>query len=425
MFLKKERDNLFSINENLFAGDIKILSEPKDSASNSVVLYNNHNGYGYVYKISPNNDSIKAEATIYKRLNQLIFHKVCPHLFLTFGSGEITLPEGESKLKSLIEKVQLPSGKKYYCQVNETGPDTKLIMPFYMLYTKKDNTGKQTFGTSPFLEDKKKAVNFIRVFYNLLFQYCWVMYVFKLIAFSQGDTHFGNIMLIFNKVNIFDTPDDESLMPDKIKYRSYTFSFDVDNDGTNTKYTKTYYLEDLGIDLYIYDFDKGSFRNEVNDEQSISLLKFEHIRNIPDRFKSIHKKNNDNGKQDNDNDKVDNIMQILKTLPLIEQSNHLNTLTVDANMGEYATASSFMYFYIPCILSNVQHLTIYKNVYMLLSDNPETDIVPEQIIKGKYVSYTKKDDKNVNAHYPTAEGMESIKKRVYAAYSTEPLKNTA
>jgi hypothetical protein len=68
VFLKRETDTEFSINENLFAKDIKILSKPADSASNSIVLYNNHNGYGYVYKISPNKSTIIEEAQIYKRL---------------------------------------------------------------------------------------------------------------------------------------------------------------------------------------------------------------------------------------------------------------------------------------------------------------------------------------------------------------------
>ena len=79
-FLRKgKKDTEFAINESLFVEDIKVLSRPKDSASNSIVLYNNHNGYGYVYKISPDNYSIKQEGEIYKRLNQLIFHNhVCP-----------------------------------------------------------------------------------------------------------------------------------------------------------------------------------------------------------------------------------------------------------------------------------------------------------------------------------------------------------
>lgn len=431
VFLKREKDSKFSINENLFADDIKVLSEPKDSASNSIVLYNNHNGYGYVYKISPNKYTIINEAEIYTRLNQLIFHKVCPHLFLTFGSGEITLPGAGSKLKSIIEKVKLADEEKYYCQVNETGPDTKLIMPLYALYSIKDESGSLTF-TSEFVKNQKKAINLIRVYYNLIFQYCWVMYVFKLIGFSQGDTHFGNVMLIFNKINIFDNPDDVSFKTENIKYRSYTFSFDVDKNGTTTKYTKTYYLEDLGIDLYIYDFDKGVFSKNININP-ISLVDFTRIFDVV----STYVTNMQNQKVNLANIKkteIFNILKLLKIFKIHDQETLLDTKAEE--ISDHVNIHTFMYFYISCIFPTVQYLNIYKNVYMLVSDKPETDNTNEFSIKSifnhqyenysnipnKDYSYEKLDDANVKAHYPEPELMESIKKRVYASYSTEPLK---
>lgn len=366
-FLRKGKPGtVLEINESLFADDIKVLSRPKDSSSNSIVLYNNHNGYGYIYKISPATNSIKNEAEIYKRLNQLIFHKVCPHLFLTFGSGIITLPEEDTAVKKLIKEVVLSDGMQYYCQVNETGPETKLIMPFYMLYSTANGKG---IGESEYLQNESKSKNFIRVFYNLLFQYCWVIYIFSIIGFSQGDTHFGNIMLVFNKINIFDNPEDETFTPENIKYRSYTFR----KEPTNLESVqKTYYLEDLGIDLYIYDFDKGSFRDNTK-EATPELLKFSAI------------------------------LQRLKlySVPIDD----LNTLTALAGKNYEIDIYDFMNYYIPVVMSFVPDM--YENLYMLVSDKPETD--------------NNMQKKKIKRPHPNESIMDSIKKRVHGSYSTEPL----
>lgn len=400
-FLKTNNTAILSINENLFADDIKVLSTARESASGSVVLYNNHNGYGYVYKISrAHSENVKKEADIYKRLNQLIFHKVCPHLFLTFGSGIIEFKgdTSSSRIEALLNGVNWNGERTYFCQINETGPDTKLVMPFYMLYATKH---EGVIEDCKCLKGKKET-NFIRVFYNLLFQVYWVQYIFGLIGFSQDDLHHGNIMLIFNKINIFDTPDDDSFKPDNIKYRSYTFKKDHTNPDSETK---TYYLEDLGIDLYVYDFDHSSFNNQSIG--TVPELKF-----MDTVLQRLSKQN-----ETINNINLDNV----KILDI----EYLNNLTMESGMSDTGNINSFMYYYISVVMSFVPHLNMYKDLYMLVSDKPETDITNKSTV----TQYTIINDKNnksnksniIKAHHPNESIMDSIKKRVHGSYSTEPL----
>ena len=260
------------INNSLFGNDIKVLSRPKDSASNSLVLYNNIDGYGYIYKISPANGDIMNEADIYRRLNVLILDHVTPHLFLNFGSGKIRIPE-DSKLYPLADKnwdANIP--KKLFCQINETGPDTTKINPMYTIHSSKqpELNNKRKFEQYSFDLELLKNPNWARIYYNISFQIYWTLQCLNCIGLYQGDTHEGNIMLIFDDINLLDNPEDESFKPENIKYNSYSFTKRVfEEKGNDYIYDvktlklihdyRTYYLEDIGIHVYIYDFDKGFF----------------------------------------------------------------------------------------------------------------------------------------------------------------------
>lgn len=228
----------------------------------------------------------------------------------------------------------------------------------------------------------------------------WVQYIFGLIGLSQGDLHHGNIMLIFNKINIFDTPDDDSLKPENIKYRSYTFKKEHSKQDSEPK---TYYLEDLGIDLYVYDFDHARFNQMPNN--AIPELKF-----MDSVLQRLSKQN-----ETINNINLNNV-QILDT-------EYLNNLTKESDMGDTGNINSFMYYYISVVMSFVPHLHMYKDLYMLVSDKPETDITNKSTVTQYTIINDNKNTKNniIKAHQPSNTIMESIKKRVHGSYSTEPI----
>ena len=265
--LSKKFPMLF--NNKLFKMD-KIISEPKESGSNSVVfLLNGNNNYQYVLKITMLKDNSKkfksqlfnelikynltyVETEMYKIMKHLIRQKITPHMF-QYVDDLVNTPK-KNLNKSIIQK--LYDYDKDFSVItailNETSDKGETLITLRDFKTKINNS-----------KLSKKTKQYI--VYIILFQILYTLEVFNKIDIKHNDLHTKNIFIIIKKNNIF---------KGNLNKKSYKYIY---LDKNNKKHEVL--LPDLGIEVKIYDFDrsckqKNNFKFYPDQISSILLKKY-------------------------------------------------------------------------------------------------------------------------------------------------------
>lgn len=254
----------FLFNKSLFKLD-KIISEPKDSGSNSVVfLLKGNNNYQYVLKVTmlkkksnTYNELIKrnltyVETEMYKIMKYLIKQKITPHMFQYIDD---LVNINRNKLNKYILNKLLNYDRDFTyitALFNETSDkNVKLI-------TLRDF--KKKVNNSSLSVNKKKEI-----VYNILFQILYTLEVFNKIDIKHNDLHTKNIFVLINKYNILKNNHIHS----STKY--------IYLDKNNKKHSVL--LPNIGLDIRIYDFDrsckqKNNFKNYPNEINSPLLKRY-------------------------------------------------------------------------------------------------------------------------------------------------------
>ena len=248
------------------------------------------------------------------------------------------------------------------------------------------------------------------------------MNAFKLIKFLNPDTHLLNIMIVLNDDNIIDKP--ELFTPEKIKYKSYTYY----QDGE----PKTFYLEDLGVNLHIYDFDKASLQKANNTTEFIPQHKVDFFELFEREFKNIQYILQDKLRNENPNNnesylKIEDSKIYTKPIAEIEFPYLCSEIyNMISNVNFIIGRSNDIFYnlenYITNMLPFIPYLKCYKDLHMLVRDdmpkidssNPET--YPPWI--QRLVEW--KNNKLLDLNKP-APDMDSIKRRTISSYSFELL----
>jgi hypothetical protein len=254
----------FLFNKSLFKLD-KIISEPKESGSNSVVfLLKGNNNYQYVLKVTmlkkksnTYNELIKrnltyVETEMYKIMKYLIKQKITPHMFQYIDD---LVNINRNKLNKYILNKLLNYDRDFTyitALFNETSDkNVKLI-------TLRDF--KKKVNNSSLSVNKKKEI-----VYNILFQILYTLEVFNKIDIKHNDLHTKNIFVLINKYNILKNNHIHS----STKY--------IYLDKNNKKHIVL--LPNIGLDIRIYDFDrsckqKNNFKNYPNEINSPLLKRY-------------------------------------------------------------------------------------------------------------------------------------------------------
>lgn len=249
--------HLFNINEGtyVFNEDIfdvdRILSQPSDSASGSVVYLlktkNPFDNNRYICKISLiknetflniNDNFPNTEIKIYKIMNILVDNYITPHVFKIMGNlKNVKRDEINQKAKDELKKYY-QSFRGFTSMINETASFGSKIIELqkfiHILYAKNaSNNIKNT------------------ILENILFQIVYTLEAFNIIGIKHNDIHFGNVFIIENERNILNGNIRNDNEYYSIFNREYSFG-----DSVTGKYIKIK-LENIGFDVRIYDFDRS------------------------------------------------------------------------------------------------------------------------------------------------------------------------
>ena len=238
-YRKKKQDKLshlkFNITKEYFFDfdfdNVTILSNPEDSASNSVVFKLTSNTNQYILKITGlkkikgNNSPPDTERKNYSIMNKLVFKNITPHVFTLANSSkkEILLDKVNPVLRSKLKDIFSSNIKYIYPIITETSDNTR------NLYT-----------VSHFL---KKIIQFLtfekqkKIILILLFQIIYTLEVFNRVGLKHNDLHIKNIFIQVHNKNIIDS-----------NYDEYFNKYIVDD--------YTYFIPNIGLSIRIFDFDR-------------------------------------------------------------------------------------------------------------------------------------------------------------------------
>lgn len=221
--------------------EVKIISKPENSVSNSIIYLLKSKNKQYIFKITGMNHKIgklsppDTEKTIYSIMNILVNKNITPHVFTLTNSTNTEIPI--SKINKILQK---DLKKLFSSKVN-------YIYPFIIEtsdYTKKNISMYDFF----ILIIEKKIPNIEIIFLIILFQIMYTLNVFNIIGVKHNDLHLKNIMVQINYKNILSKNHD-------IYLNKYIIH---DNE---------YLIPNIGIDIRIYDFDRScKFSNKIYPE---------------------------------------------------------------------------------------------------------------------------------------------------------------
>jgi hypothetical protein len=243
--LSKKFPMLF--NKTLFKM-VKIISEPKESGSNSVVfLLHGNNDYQYVLKITMLKDMSKkynsqlynelikynltyVETEIYKIMKYLIRQRITPHMF-QYIDDLVNTPKKDLNQSIVQRLTQYDNDFTVITAIlNETTDQDVKVVTLREL--------KKMVNDANISKEKKKEL-----VYNLLFQILYTLEVFNRIGIKHNDLHTKNIFVIIRNNNIF---------KDNLKKLSRKYIFLSKNNKTHE-----ILLPDIGLEIRIYDFDRS------------------------------------------------------------------------------------------------------------------------------------------------------------------------
>ena len=213
--------------------EIKIISKPTNSASNSIVYLLRKDTKQYILKITGmkkfmgDYSPADTEKRIYSIMNLLVDRNITPHVFtLTYSSNkEIPIKNINRELTTEINSIFDNSKIKYiYPMITETANSTKMITTFNEFILKKLIT-----------LDRSLIIN---IFFIILFQIMYTLEVFNIVGLKHNDLHLKNIFVQINSKNIINSNQDEY-------YNKYII------------HDKEYLIPNIGIDIRIFDFDRS------------------------------------------------------------------------------------------------------------------------------------------------------------------------
>lgn len=223
--------------------DVTILSNPTQSASNSIVYLLRKERKQYILKVTGMKRILgdfspaDTERRIYSIMNLLVDKNVTPHVFtLTYSSNkEIQIKDVNSEFKDEINLLFSNDRVKYiYPIITETSDISKRITTF-----------------NDFLMNELSLLEeslMIHVFNILLFQIMYTLEVFNIVGLKHNDLHFKNIFVQINQKNIFTMSHDK-----------YFNKYVIDDNE--------YLIPNIGIDIRIFDFDRScKTSNGIYDE---------------------------------------------------------------------------------------------------------------------------------------------------------------
>ena len=289
-----DESKYFLLNSFLTFSKIKVISDPSNSASDSVVIILAKGKQQFVMKITfvNANEALEynapdTEARFYSIMETLVKKKITPHVFMLTDCLWENIPRSDldSNFNTFLTKYN--NYKPYiYPILTETGNSDSDLITFHDLIKE---------------IDKKSSELVSRIILNVLFQIVYTIFVCK--ATFYNDLHTGNIFILKRPNNLLKNPN----MPEQFK-RKYTFDL---ADGTK----KDVLLENIGIDVRIFDFDrsvkqKNNFRyypeglksrflkkkydifgtNSINNPHADLFKILKHVRvnkNIPRKVKDI------------------------------------------------------------------------------------------------------------------------------------------
>ena len=212
--------------------DVKLLSRPDDSASNSIVYLLKSGNKQYILKIT-GMKTIKGklsppdtERRIYSIMSLLVDKNITPHVFTLTESAnkEIKIDNINKDFAVELNRLFRSSKIKYvYPMITETTDSTKDIMTLYE-FMKREMVQ---------LSSKKMKI----IFQVLLFQLIYTLHVFNLVGLKHNDLHLKNVFVQINRKNIITNSQD-----------NYCNKYVV---GKNE-----YLIPNIGIDIRIFDFDR-------------------------------------------------------------------------------------------------------------------------------------------------------------------------
>ena len=243
---KKMKNIKIDINSDIFTtltdGTIEIISKPKDSASNSIVvkIKDIHNN-SYILKISLNHrnqdSGYETEKENYKTMKKILENRLTPHIYSYIDSKVVNFKslDRSTKLYNIVKENSgnnnpINTIKSLDILLTETSDSKEVITLWDFIYK--------------FITLNK--VKFNLIIYNLLFQIFYTLHIFNNLKIKHNDLHFGNILVIISEQNI--TND----------------RFEVVYNNVYTYNNKTVHLPNIGLSIRIFDFDRTT--KATNDE---------------------------------------------------------------------------------------------------------------------------------------------------------------
>lgn len=239
------------LNNNLKKDNIKLLSIPTNTGSNSFVFLYNSDKKGYIIKLSGydiydininiNIKNIITEYYIYNYLNILYFLNATPHFFFNYNA--IKLSESSSLNRFIL--------------FNETSSTNDIIIDF------------ETF----IMENQDFLKKNIEILHIIIFQIIYTLECFSRIRLKHNDLHLGNIMILLEPNNIINNKSFKIKNYTKyvVSYKENTHFFenneklisDLKSNNINNG-DKIYILPNIGLSVRIYDFDRSILYDENN-----------------------------------------------------------------------------------------------------------------------------------------------------------------
>jgi hypothetical protein len=246
---------------------IKVISDPSASASDSVVFLLVKGRQQFVMKltfVSSKNaleyNAPDTEARFYKIMESLVKYKITPHVF--------TLTD--CLWESIDRKTINPSFDTYLRKYNTNKTHV------YPILTETGNADSELLTLKVLLEriynkyDYKNSVQESEaswIITNIIFQVMYTIQCFIRIGFKHTDLHFGNIFVLVRPENVL--KDASKVTAFK---RKYTYNLE---DGR----AKSVLLENIGIDVRIFDFDR-SVKHKNNFRYYPEALKSRFLRSL-------------------------------------------------------------------------------------------------------------------------------------------------
>lgn len=259
----------------------KLLSNPSESMSGSIVYLYTNKGRNYILKLtSPillmdttknNIEGAIVEYQIYNYINILYLLNITQHVILSYGGSVLTIGDLKHKFikaninifyNKLPEGVNLTNFNSLFMMLNETTiKDEKIIN---LLNFIEETLNDDAIKNNP----EKLDILMYKVIPNLLFQIIYTLDCFYRLKIKHNDLHLGNILIYINPKNILNTPNYSDKYNKYNKYvvshNNYYFGPNIDEfkeyfKMKNTyKGVNTYLVPDLGFSVRLFDFDNST-----------------------------------------------------------------------------------------------------------------------------------------------------------------------